>query len=175
MNPAVANALAGVLVLVVPVVGGMIVMALRKLAAKWGLEGTAQNTANMEQDIKAALNVGITKVLPAIEAKGWNSPDVHAAILGAASDYLAQRFPARAQQIVAAAQPEDVATGSRAGTAPVTASAAIKETLAARLPDAIATAAASPATPPAGPAVQASASGTIRPPVMVESGTTVVR
>jgi len=175
MSSDLANALAGVLVLVVPVVGGMIVVALRKLAAKWGLEGTAQNTANMESDIKAALNVGITKVLPVIEAKGWNAPDVHAAILGAATEYLTQHFPDRSAQIAAAAQPRDTEIVAFTGAHPVPASAAIAQTLAARLPDAIATAAASPATPPAGPAAQAPASSARAVPVMVESGTTIVR
>lgn len=138
MNPDLLNALTGVLVLVVPIVGGMAVNALRKLAAKWGLEGTAQNTANMESDIKAALNVGITKVLPLIEANGWSSPTVRAAVLAGATDYLRQRFPDRTAQIVAQARP-----GLESSTT------AITETLAARLPDAMTVAAASPATPTA--------------------------
>jgi hypothetical protein len=138
MNADLLNALTGVLVVVVPIVGGMATVALRKLAAKWGLEATAQDTANMESDVKAALNVGITKVLPLIEANGWNSPTVREAVLTEATDYLRQRFPDRTAQIVAAAQP-----GTPSSTT------AITDTLAARLPDAMTVAAASPATPAA--------------------------
>jgi hypothetical protein len=137
------NALIGMATVVLPIVGGMLVQALRKLAAKWDLEGTAQNTANTEADIKAALNVGITKVLPLIEAQGWSSPAVRMAILMGATDYLKQRFPDRTKAIVAAAQP------ASASDPAVPSAVAIKETLAARLPDAMTAAAASPATPPA--------------------------
>lgn len=138
------NALTAMAVIVLPVVGGMIVQALRKLAAKWDLEGTAQNTANTEADIRTALNVGITQVMPVIEKTGWNSAETHEAIIATATEYLRQRFPDRAAAITAAGQPP---TGSTAPNVP--SSVAIGQTLAARLPDAVATAAASPATPPA--------------------------
>jgi hypothetical protein len=140
MNAALLNALVGVAVVVLPVVGTMIVQALRRLSAKWELQATAQNTANMESDLRTVLNVGIAKALPLIETKGWSSPAVREAVLATAADYLRQRFPDRTGQIVAAAQTpwEKIPTAE-----------AVIETLAARLPDAIAVAAASPATPPA--------------------------
>lgn len=142
MNEVLLDTLVAVLVPVIAVVGGMVVVALRKLAAKWGMDATAQNTANMESDLKAALNAGIATALPIIETKGWASEAVRSAVLGVAAGYLRQRFPARSAQIVAAAQPAG-------GAGDVPPFAAIKDTLAARLPEAIAIAAASPATPPA--------------------------
>lgn len=148
---AFANALMAAAALVIPVVGAMAVQALRKLAAKWDLQGTAQDTANMEDNIKASLNSGIAKLLPEIAAKGWDSPTVRAAILSSAAEYLQQRFPDRADKIVTAAQPDSMKDGLTDDDHSVAPKTAIMETLAGRLPDAIASAAASPATPPVKP------------------------
>ena len=136
------NALNLVLMASATAAAGIITAVGIKLAKKFGVEATATEKANLEADITTALNVGITQVLPVIEKNGWDSPQAHDAIIATASDYLKQRFPDRAASIVAAAQPASAADPK------VSSPAAINETLSARLPDAIATAAASPATPP---------------------------
>jgi hypothetical protein len=93
----------------------------------------------MESDIRTALNAGIARVLPTIETKGWRSSETREAILDAASSYLQARFPDRATAIVG--QAVAISDSAKATV--------ISQTLAARLPDAISVAAASPATPAA--------------------------
>lgn len=141
MNETLMNAMVPIVVAVVTVVGGMLVQALHRLATKWELQGTAQDQANMEAQIKTAINVGVTSFLPLIKANGWDSPTVRTAVLAKATEYLAQRFPDRTQQIVAA----------DAGSTGVSDVRAVQETIAARMPEAMAHAAASPATPPVEP------------------------
>lgn len=131
----VANALSVVLMAAAAAIAGTITRAGFALWKKWGFDATAQDKVNAESDIRTVLNAGITQVLPVIEQHGWNSKEAREAILTAASNYMRQRFPDRAAAIIA--------KGSTVG--PET---AINQTLAARLPDAVATAAASPATPP---------------------------
>lgn len=145
LSVALSNSLVALLAVAVPIVGTFLTLALNRLRAKWGMQAIAQNTSNTESDLAIALKAGITKTLPLIAAKGWASPDVRTAVLSEATAYLQQRFPDRAAQIVAAAQP----VGPTAPAVPDT--VAVKETLAARLPDAVAIAAASPATPPVTP------------------------
>lgn len=130
----VANALSVVLMAAAAAIAGTITRAGFALWKKWGFDATATDKANMESDIRTVLNAGITQVLPVIEQHGWDSKEAREAILAAASNYLRQRFPGRAATITANAP----AVGSET---------AINQTLAARLPDAIANAAASPATP----------------------------
>lgn len=143
---AFANALMTAAIPVVLAVGAMAVQALRKLTTKWGFDASAQNTANMESDVAIALKAGITQVLPTIEQHGWNSPQARDAILGAATDYMRQRFPGRTAEIKAAA----VSIPATAGKdAPATGDAAVIQTLAARLPEVAKTASESPATPDA--------------------------
>lgn len=137
------NALLTALIPVVLAVGGMAVQALRRLQSKWGLEAVAQDKTNAEADLAVAMKAGISQVLPVIEQHGWNSPEAHDAIIGAASGYLKQRFPDRAAAIGASGAV--AATSSNVAVSP---DAAITQTLAARLPEAAAVAAASPATPP---------------------------
>jgi hypothetical protein len=140
-SPDIQNALNIVLLASAGAIASVITAAGVKWAKKLGVEVTAQNKANMEADLNAALKVGITSFLPMIEQKGWNSPEVRDAILSAATAYLRQRFPDRAASITAAAQP------ASAYDPKVSSTAAIGQTLAARLPDAVSVAAASPATP----------------------------
>lgn len=141
-TPLFNNALTAILGASVTAIAGIIVAAGSRFASKLGYQATAQDKANLENDLTSAANVGITKVLPLIEAKGWSDPSVRDAILSEATDYLRRRFPDRAAQITAAAQP-----ASAPGVSPVSSSTAISETIAARLPDAITKAAASPGTP----------------------------
>ncbi len=134
------SALNVVLVAAATVVASVITTVGVRLAKKLGLDVTAQDRMNMEAEITAALNAGISKLLPLIATHGWNKSSVHEAILTNAADYLRQRFPSRVAKITAAA---------RRGNAPdatVSSTTALTETLAARLPAVIKTAASSPAT-----------------------------
>ncbi len=113
------------------------------LARKLGVELTAQDRVNMDSELHTALSFGIAKSLSMITEHGWSSASVHDAILLAATDYLRQRFPDRAQKLTDQAQSE------HEDDEPISSTVAISQTLLARLPQAIARAAASPATPPA--------------------------
>jgi hypothetical protein len=138
---AIGNALTVVLTAAVPAVAAILSGALWKLWTKWGFQATAQDKANVESDLQTALAFGVSKAIPAIKASSWDNVDVHSRIVADAADYLLQRFPDRAAAIVTAAN-------SDAGKL-VPKYAALSDTLTARLPEAIAVAAASPATPPA--------------------------
>lgn len=152
MNEAILNSVAVVLAGVITVLGGMGVQALRRLAAKLNLQADAQvqtnialNQNNTEAQVATAIKVGVTTFLPLIQEKGWNSPEVHAKILEKATDYLAVHFPDKTAQILAAAQP---VTGDAIEKGTPAATAAVSETIAARIPQVITEIAASPATPP---------------------------
>lgn len=135
---AFGDALATVLTVCTPAVAAILCGALWKLRAKWGLESTAQDKANLETELQASLKFGIAKALPVIRAEGWDSVDVHSAVLAHAANYFLSRFPERTATIA------DTATAvSDSGV-----KAAVTDTLSARLPEAVAIAAASPATPP---------------------------
>ena len=102
------------------------------------LTASAQDKANLESDLQTALAFGVSKAIPAIQAKGWDHVDVHSQIVADAAEYFLQRFPDRAAAIA-----------KSAGAAAETPDDAVADTLTARLPEALAVAAASPATPPA--------------------------
>ncbi len=126
LTVALGNALTVILMAAATAIAGVLTAVGVKLAAKLGLEATAQDKANMESEITTVLNFGINKVLPTIETRGWNVASVHDAILTAATEYLAQRFPDRVAKITAAAdEPSAVA---------------VRDTLSARLPAAMASA-----------------------------------
>ena len=141
-TPLFNNVLNVVLMAAATSVASIVVAVGAKLARKFGVEAIAQDKANMEAEILAVLKTGITKTLPEIEEKGWSSAAVRETILRQATEYMKQRFPDRVATIEAAVQPGD------ASRPVVSASVAVSETLAARLPEAIAAAAASPSTPP---------------------------
>ena len=100
------------------------------------LTASAQDKANLESDLQTALAFGVSKAIPAIQAKGWDHVDVHSQIVADAAEYFLQRFPNRAAAIA-----------KSAGAAAETPDDAVADTLTARLPEALAVAAASPATP----------------------------
>lgn len=141
------DALVSVTTLVIPIIGVMLVQALRKLSNKWHLEGTAQDTANLEKEIKTVLNVGIAKVLPMIDQKGWDNPDVRRAVLEEAVSYMTKRFPDRTAALLDAAK-TDASTTTTGDDKRI-----LTETIAGRFPEAMAAASNGPATPPVPPAV----------------------
>lgn len=131
------DALAAVLTICVPTVAAILSGALWKLWTKFGLEATAQDKANMETELQAALAFGVAKALPEIKARGWDSVDMHSVVLADAATYFLQRFPDRTKIIADAA-----------GIIPMReVRSAVTDTLHARLPEALAVAATSPATP----------------------------
>jgi hypothetical protein len=141
---AFGNALTVVLTLCIPPVAAILAGALWKLAAKWGFQATAQDKANTEAELQTALAFGVSKAGPLIAAKGWDHADVHSEIVADAARYFLERFPDRAATIQSAANTTADALSS-------TKTEAVSETLAARLPEAVTIAAASPATPPVPP------------------------
>lgn len=141
MSPELTDALTAVASACVVPVALMGTGALYKAAAWLGYHATAQDRANMEGEITAALNVGIKTGMPILRLRGWNSPEAHAAILSAATAYFQQRFPARCEVITEAAKGDD-------GKA-VPPHFAVGETLAGRLASALYTAGApNPDVPP---------------------------
>lgn len=120
--------------LAVPIAGLLCDLILR--ARQWlnahsallDKQTTIQDRAIMEQQIAAAINVGVNQLIPAIQAKGWADPEVRKEILDIAVPYLVQRFPERAQSI---------SQGAGAVSSDDTAHALI-ETVGARLGNALA-------------------------------------
>ncbi len=139
----IGNALTVILAACVPPVAAIAAGALWKAWTWFGFQATAQDKANLESDLKTALAFGVSKALPEIAAKGWDNIDVHSQIVADAANFTLDRFPDRATALTAAANSNQVIIGA---ISPI---AAVQESLNARLPDAIAIAAASPATPPA--------------------------
>lgn len=139
-TPVLNNALSIVLMASATAIAGIVTAVGVKLAAKLGLQVTAQDKQNFEAEATTVLNAAIAKLLPLIETKGWDNRVVHEAILTSATNFLRERFPDRAAKLTAAAQPED-------SDEPVSSTTAITDSLAGRLPAVIAVAAASPATP----------------------------
>lgn len=102
-------------------------MALWRLRAWLGKKDTAQDKANMEAEVQAAIGAGIaevSKVAPQIIADGITTPQARADVVDAAATYFRQRFPDRTAQISAAADN---------GTRGPDVHAAVQQTLAARL------------------------------------------
>lgn len=132
------NVLTAVLSACVPVVAAIASAALWKLFTRLGFQATAQNKANLEADLQTALAFGVAREIPEIKAKGWDHLDVHNAIIAHAINFMLQRFPDRSAALASPTIPQDVA---------------VMESLTARLPEAMAIAAASPATPPAPPII----------------------
>jgi hypothetical protein len=137
------NALKVVLMACAAPVAAILSAMLWKLAAKFGIEATAADKANLETETKAALTFGAVKATDVIAAKGWDHVDVHNVVLADGLNYFLARFPDRSTAIAAQAGVLNPAAPSQAKDVAVT------ETLMTRLPEAMAAAAASPATPPA--------------------------
>jgi hypothetical protein len=142
------NALQAVAIACAAPISAILCAMLWKLAAKFGVQASAADQAKLNDETKAALTVGAVKAADLIAARGWDHVDVHNQVLADAATYFLQRFPDRATAI---AEQAGVAAPAVPSAAKDT---AIKETLMARLPDAMNEAAASPATPPV-PAVPA--------------------
>jgi hypothetical protein len=142
LSVALSNALIAFLAIAVPVVGSFLTLALNRLRQKWDAEATvktleakAQNTANLNSDVHTSIAAGIAQSFAEIKAAGWNSTPVQTNILTRSAEYMQDHFPDRVAEIV----------GQVPTVGPAT---VLKDVLAARLPDAVAIAAASPATPP---------------------------
>lgn len=67
------------------------------------IANTAQDKANMEREISAALGVAVHQMGDAIAKDGLTSKAVREGVANAASAYLTERFPDRAARIAAAA------------------------------------------------------------------------
>lgn len=137
------NALQAVLMACAAPVAAILCKLLWMAAAKIGVQASAEDMAKMEAEAKAALTVGAVKSTDLIAQRGWDHADVKNAVLADALNYFLERFPDRSTAIAAQA---GVAAPEVASPAKDT---AVKETLMARLPDAMNEAAASVATPPA--------------------------
>lgn len=137
MTPEIVEAAITVALACVPPVAALLAALLWHLARKAGYDADGELQGRLEQAINASLSVAMAKMLPVIEARGWNGQDVMRGILLEAADYLRQRFPDRAR---------DIATAARV-TTDAAIRAAVVETISGRVPAAIAKAAASPASP----------------------------
>jgi hypothetical protein len=123
-----------VLAVAVPAVGTFLALALDRLRAKWANQAVAQNTANLNQDVHTSIAAGIAQLPPDLAKAEWHDPLKQTAILATSASYMEQHFPDRVKEI----------TGQIPSAVP---SVVLHEVIAARLPAAIAVAAASPATP----------------------------
>lgn len=112
------------------------IWAVQRFAAKLGVDKNAQIVATLDDAVTKGINGGVMQATEAIKAKGWDDVTVHNQIAGSAVAELASH----AQVAL-----------TNAGYDPSTAQgqADIKELVMRALPDALTSAAASPATPPA--------------------------
>lgn len=136
------NALKVVLMACAAPIAAILSAMLWKLAAKFGIEANAADQAKLNEEVKSALTLGAVKADALIAGRGWDHVDVHNAVLAEALQYFLERFPDRAAAIAAQA---GVASPEMPSPAK---DAAVKDTLMARLPEAMSQASASPSTPP---------------------------
>lgn len=134
------NALTGVLTLAVPYIAWLVGQLIQKAAAYFGIKASAEDQAKMDSELKVALTQGFAGATALIDDKGWDHVDVHSHVLASALNFFLQRNPERSTKIATAAGVANPAEPSPAKDAAVT------QSLLARLPDAAASAAASPAT-----------------------------
>src|SRR5260221_491065 len=84
-----------------------LVQALIAARTHLGLQTTAQDRANMETEIHAAIGAGLA-VAPQIITDGIVTQAALKDVVNAAAIYMHQRFPDRVAQIVAAAPDDDI-------------------------------------------------------------------
>ena len=122
-----ADALNLTLTVIAVPLAGVLSAALLKLRAKLGKEDTAQDKANLEAEVQAAIGAGLAVVAqtaPKILKEGITTPEGLRDVANAAATYFRQRFPDRTEQIGAAAN-----TGTRSGDV----HAAVQQTILSRL------------------------------------------
>lgn len=109
-----------------------------RLVSWLGLKNSAQATANLDDALQKSVTYGLQQSQAMIAAKGWDHVDVHNAALASALPYMIQRFP----------------DALKAAGVDMSNQQALQATVAGALdrsfPQAVAVAAASPATPLAG-------------------------
>lgn len=128
MRPEISNLLGVAITALTPFIVAALVAVTMKLWKLLGLKATETDKANMEQDIAAAIGVGVRVVLPQIMRRGTSAlsdPAMLSAIVKEATAYLQERFPDRAAQIIANA-PDQMSEVE-----------AIRQTIGARLPNVI--------------------------------------
>jgi hypothetical protein len=129
LTTALKQALIAILAVAVPAVGTFLALALDRLRAKWAVQAVAQNTVNLNQDVHTSIAAGIAQLPPDLAKAEWSDPKKKEAILLGGARYMVDHFPDRAAEIRTQVPNS------------------LPDVLAARLPAAIAVAAASPATP----------------------------
>lgn len=139
------NILTAVLTACVPAVAAIACAVLWKIAGYFGIKASAEDQAKFADEAKVALTQAIVVAGPEIAAKGWDHVDVKNQIVANALNFYLQRYPDRSTAIATAAGVANPSVPSNAK------SAAVAQSLMARLPDAASQAAASPATPPVEP------------------------
>lgn len=112
------------------------IWAVQRFATKLGVDKNAQVVATLDDAVSKAINGGVMQATDAIKAKGWDEVTVHNQIAAAAVQQLSDHAQVALKN---------------AGYDPSTpqGQADIKEVVMSALPDALTSAAASPATPPA--------------------------
>lgn len=146
------QAMGAVVLAVAGTIGTVIAM---KLKAKYGIELSDTQKAEMEDVAKKSMAMGIMQSTNLIQAKGWDHIDVHEAITAKAAQYAVDHFPdAMANAGLDVSTPAAISATANKLDATI---------MTRMLPEAITTAAASPATPPA-PAATVVQHGTIANP-----------
>jgi hypothetical protein len=116
---------------------GTIILAFGTWATKrlldWlGVKVSAQAAANIDQALEKAVTYGIQQTQETIKTKGWDHIDVREQAIAAALPYMQQHFADTLKSVGTDPNAEDI----------------IKKALDRVFPQAVAKAAASPATPP---------------------------
>jgi hypothetical protein len=110
--------------------------ALVALRAKLNIQTTASQKAVYDDALYKALSSGIAQSMAQVQAHGWDKVDVHNAMVASALNSMVAKEPEALASVGLSTDLSD----SRNATL-------IRQALEARLPAAISTAAASPATP----------------------------
>lgn len=115
-------------------------LALKAVAARAGVALTGDQTAAFDDALDKALTYGVGAADATIRAKGWDSADVKNQVLAVAATYAAQKMP---DALKGVGLSSDLTVAANA--------LALQQALSRAYPKAVATAALSPATPPAPP------------------------
>jgi hypothetical protein len=112
-------------------------LTLTAIAKHFNLQVSAQQTASFDDALEKSVTFGATQAEAQIRKNGWDSPDIKSPILNIALNTMAQKFPDALKGVGLSPDVGDPATAAK-----------ITAALTRAYPAAMATVAASPATPP---------------------------
>lgn len=117
------------------ILGGVLVAFSQRLLAWMNVKLSVAQKAELEDSASKALAFGISQAQQEIAAKGWDHIDIKNRVIVKATDYALKRFP------------DSLARVGLDTSKPVEAAEKLADVMERKFPEAVAIAAASPATP----------------------------